>query len=71
MKHEWRYNDDTDRWCYGYQDVDRDTFVLLAAISSELLDDEDPDYKRTVALACLEKIGSVPPPLQEYVPERL
>lgn len=63
---EWRHNDDEARWELGYDDIPRETFVLLAYVTDEMI--ERVAFPAVIARRLHERVGSAPPPLREYLP---
>jgi hypothetical protein len=62
----WRHNDDEARWEYGYDDIPREAFVLIAYVTDEMI--ERVAFPVMIARRLHERVGSVPPPLREHLP---
>jgi hypothetical protein len=64
---EWRHNDGKDRWEYGRVLGFSEQWVCDAFVGDEVITDvSNPGQLATILFA---KLGSVPPPLQEYFAE--
>lgn len=65
---EWRHDDDESRWEYGYCDdvAGTEHWVWSAYVTDEMID--RVALPAQLAARIFNKLGSVPPPLAEYLP---
>jgi hypothetical protein len=62
---EWRHNPKKSWWELGYWDEPRQEFAGVAWVTDEFIARTDP---RMTAAALHRRLGTVPPPLAEFLP---
>lgn len=62
----WRHNGEEARWEYGYDDLPRETFAVIAWVTDEMID--RVAFPARIAQDLWNSVGSVPPPLREHLP---